>query len=135
MGEARDAQTAPTGHRVLIVDDNHDAADMLAEALTMYGMRARIAGDGPSALELAREFRPEVAVLDIGLPVMDGYELAGRLRALPGLSDVRLVAITGYGQDADRARSHQAGFDEHLVKPVEIQAVVPVLDRLLASRD
>ncbi len=135
MGQATDDQNAPSGHRVLIVDDNHDAADMLAEALTMYGLRARIASDGPSALELAREFRPEVALLDIGLPVMDGYELAGRLRALPGLSDVRLVAITGYGQDADRARSHQAGFDEHLVKPVEIQAVVPVLDRLLASRD
>jgi CheY-like chemotaxis protein len=126
--------STPTGHRVLIVDDNHDAADMLAEALTMYGLRARIASDGPSAIDLAREFRPEVALLDIGLPIMDGYELAGRLRALPGMSEVRLVAITGYGQDADRARSQQAGFDEHLVKPVEIQAVVPVLDRLLAQR-
>lgn len=120
--------------RVLIVDDNQDAADMLAEALSMYGMSARIASDGPSALSLARDFQPQIALLDIGLPVMDGYELAGRLRALPGLSGVRLVAITGYGQDADRARSLQAGFDEHLVKPVEIHAVVPVLDRLL-SRD
>ena len=81
----------------------------------------------PTALETAAEFRPDVALLDIGLPVMDGHELAVKIRQLPGLADVRLVALTGYGQARDRARSRAAGFDLHLVKPVDLAAIDHVL--------
>jgi PAS domain S-box-containing protein len=113
--------------RVLIVDDNVDGADMLAVALSGQGYDTRVAHDAPSALELAAAFRPDVAFLDIGLPVMDGYELAGRLRHIPGLEDVRLVALTGYGQESDRRRTREAGFHHHLVKPVDLDAVVAVV--------
>lgn len=111
--------------RILIVDDNRDAAETLAEALLTLGFEARTALDGPAALEVAASFRPDIAVLDIGLPVMDGHELARKLRGLLGRAVV-LVALTGYGQDRDRARSRSAGFDEHLVKPVELQALLRV---------
>ena len=113
--------------RVLVVDDNPDAADLLAEALEACGYQVAVSHDGPGALLAAREFQPEVGVLDIGLPVMDGYELARRLREqMPG---VRLVALTGYGQDADRRRSHEAGFAAHLVKPVDLTALVACIER------
>jgi CheY-like chemotaxis protein/two-component sensor histidine kinase len=112
--------------RVLIVDDNIDAAELLAASLEALGHTTRVAHDGPSALRAAEEFDPEVALLDIGLPVMDGYELARRLR----VDGLRLVALTGYGQDTDRERSSQAGFDEHLVKPVEIAKLSDVIRQL-----
>jgi CheY-like chemotaxis protein len=115
----------PELRRILIVDDNRDAAETLAEALLTLGFEARTALDGPAALEVAASFRPDIAVLDIGLPVMDGHELARQLRVMLGRAVV-LVALTGYGQDRDRARSRSAGFDEHLVKPVEIQALLRV---------
>lgn len=91
------------------------------------------AHDGPDALRIAEEFRPLLAVLDIGLPVMDGYELAGRLRALPSLGKVRLVALTGHGRPEDRARAASAGFDEHLVKPITIQRLQETVCRLLSA--
>jgi CheY-like chemotaxis protein len=109
--------------RVLVVDDNRDAAQTLGEALEEEGHTTRVTFDAPAALRLAEEFQPEVAVLDIGLPVMDGYELGRRLRALPSLRRLRLIALTGYGQDSDRTRSEEAGFDAHLVKPVDVAAV------------
>jgi signal transduction histidine kinase/CheY-like chemotaxis protein len=110
---------------VLVVDDNEDAADILAETLTRLGYDARVAHDGPSALELIETFQPSVALLDIGLPVMDGYELAQRLLSLPRHKDrLRLIAVTGYGQPTDRQRSEQAGFSAHLVKPVSIEQVL-----------
>jgi len=112
-----------TPRRILVVDDNVDAAQMLAVALSGMGHRTQIAYDGPSAIEAARRFSPDLALLDIGLPVMDGYELAARLRTLPGLASVRLIALSGYGQESDRARSRAAGFDGHLVKPVELDAL------------
>ena len=115
--------------RVLIVDDNHDAAEILAEALTIMGHETRFAHDGPSALRVAAEFAPEVALLDIGLPLMDGYELALRLRALPGLSQVRLVALTGFGQERDRERSRSSGFEQHLLKPVDLEGVRLLIER------
>src|SRR5262249_35185723 len=87
--------------------------------------------DGQAALALAQDTRPVAALLDIGLPVMDGYELARRLRALPGLEKIPLVALTGYGQPGDRMRSRDAGFDDHLVKPVDSGAVIGALERLL----
>jgi CheY-like chemotaxis protein len=108
------------GRRLLLVDDNEDAAGVLAEALVELGHDVRVAHHGPGALDLLRGFSPDIAFLDIGLPVMDGYELARRIRALPGLGEVRLVAVTGYGHDGDREAALRAGFHLHLVKPVRI---------------
>ena len=123
-----------TRGRVLVVDDNEDSAQLLAEVLVQKGYDARIALDAASALRLAAEMRPDIAILDIGLPVMDGYELAAHLRALPDLGDVDLIALTGYGQEADRRRTGQAGFRHHLVKPVDITALEAALDGLDAPR-
>lgn len=105
--------------RVLVVDDNVDAAALLADMLAGVGCTTRAVYDGPTALEAAVAFEPDVALLDIGLPVMDGYELARRLAAHPQLTGVRLVAVTGYGQPEDRERTREAGFHAHLVKPVD----------------
>ncbi len=116
-----------SGRRILVVDDNVDAAQMLHELLAMQGHETVVAHDGGAALALALSFKPEVALLDIGLPVMDGYELARRLRAELGSNPLRLIAITGYGQDADRARARDAGFDHHLVKPIELPALISLL--------
>jgi CheY-like chemotaxis protein len=110
--------------RVLVVDDNRDAANALAEALEHSGHHVRVAYDGATALRAAAEFRPRLALLDLGLPELDGYELARRLRASRSDDPLLLVAITGYGQDADRKRSAQAGFDRHLVKPVSVADVL-----------
>lgn len=119
--------------RVLVVDDNEDAAEMLVEALGMLGYGTRAAHDGPEALRIAPEFAPDVALLDLGLPVMDGYELARRLRSAPGGDRLRLIAVTGYGQEADRRRAVEAGFDAHLVKPVDIDAIADLLRRNAGS--
>jgi signal transduction histidine kinase/DNA-binding response OmpR family regulator len=113
--------------RVLVVDDNRDAADLLAESLGELGHITKSAYDGVAALRLASDFAPQVALLDIGLPVMDGYELATKLRAAH--PEIRLVAITGYGQESDRRRSAEAGFHVHLVKPIRLQAVIAALDQ------
>jgi PAS domain S-box-containing protein len=117
------------GMNVLVVDDNEDGAMMLAEALQLSGYNTRVAQDGPMALQVSREFKPEVALLDIGLPVMDGYELARRLRKESGSHNLTLIAVTGYGQDVDRARSREAGFDAHLVKPVDLDALRSLIKR------
>ena len=130
-GSAEHARSArPTGVRVLIVDDNEDAAELLGRALSVWGQVVRVAHDGPSALRIVETFTPDLALLDIGLPVMDGYELARRLRALPALAGVRLVAVTGYGQDRDREAAEQAGFHEHVVKPVTLAVLDQVLSRM-----
>lgn len=124
---ASDVVRMSNAARVLIVDDNEDARTLLAEALTAAGYEVKTARDGPDALAAATLFNPHIAILDIGLPIMDGYELATRLRALnpPGLP--RLVAVTGYGQDADRRRARMAGFDAHLVKPLALDDLLQVL--------
>jgi len=113
--------------RVLVVDDNQDVAELLAETLRNFGYIACVAYDGPAALGILDTFKPDIALLDIGLPVMDGYELARRFREHPALPGVRLVAITGYGQDADRRRVREAGFDGHLVKPVGTDQLLAAL--------
>jgi PAS domain S-box-containing protein len=113
--------------RILVVDDNVDSAEMLAAALAAKGYDARVAHDAPGAMRIAGDFQPAVAFLDIGLPVMDGYELAVRLRERPELNGMKLVALTGYGQQSDRQKSREAGFDHHLVKPVDFTAVESVL--------
>jgi CheY-like chemotaxis protein len=119
---------APGGRRILIVDDNDDAAMSIAELLAELGHEVRVAHDGPSALDQARRFRPEVCLLDIGLPVMDGYELARRLRESRALPEgARIIAVTGYGQDADRRRSTEAGFSAHVVKPVDLEVLTHVV--------
>jgi CheY-like chemotaxis protein len=105
--------------RILIVDDNVDAADSIAMLLNMEGHETRAVNTARAALLAVPDFQPEVVLLDIGLPEMDGYEVARRLRAQTGRDRMRLVAVTGYGQPADRRRAHAAGFDEHMVKPVE----------------
>jgi signal transduction histidine kinase len=113
--------------RVLVVDDNVDAARALADGLELFGYETALAYDGPEALATAREFKPDAALLDIGLPVMDGYELATRLRKVPNLCALRLVAITGYGQEADLSRSRAVGIGAHLVKPVMLDALHELL--------
>jgi PAS domain S-box-containing protein len=113
--------------RVLIVDDNVDAAETLHEFLALQGYETAVVHDGLAGLERAATFAPDVCVLDIGLPVMDGYELARRLRDQLGAGP-RLIAATGYGQDADRARARDAGFDHHLVKPILLDALLALLD-------
>jgi signal transduction histidine kinase len=113
--------------RVLVVDDNFDGAQLLLMALETFGYDVRIAHDGPTALAIAAEFRPAIVLLDIGLPVMDGYEVARRLRAEPFGADARIIAITGYGQDSDRQRSREAGFVDHIVKPVDLASLQKIL--------
>jgi CheY-like chemotaxis protein len=115
------------GPRILVVDDNADAAEMLAAALTVKGYQTRVAHNSPAALLVAETFRPEIAFLDLGLPVMDGYELAMRLRDIPDLREMRLIAVTGYGQASDRRKTRQAGFHHHLTKPVDLDLVDKVL--------
>lgn len=105
--------------RVLLVDDNVDAAELLAEILVSFGCELRVVHDGPAAIEAADAWHPDVALLDIGLPVMDGYELGRRLSSQSGLENLRLIALTGYGQQQDHQRSAEAGFHAHLVKPVD----------------
>jgi signal transduction histidine kinase len=121
------ARSHPRARRVLLVDDNEDAADLLSSSLAAVGHVVRTAYDGPSALLALAEFAPDVALLDIGLPAMDGYELAQRIRATN--ANVRLIALTGYGQESDRERTRAAGFDAHLVKPVELSVVLDSIER------
>ena len=121
--------TTRVGHRVLIVDDNYDGADSLAMLLEEVGHETHLAHDGVEALEVAERIRPDAVLLDIGLPKLNGYEVCQRLRERPWADDLVIVALTGWGQDEDRQRSLDAGFDTHLVKPVDHS----VLMRLLAS--
>jgi signal transduction histidine kinase len=116
--------------KIMVVDDNEDAADLLASLLERLGNRVRVAHDADEALRIADEFEPDLAVLDIGLPMIDGYELARRLRERYAGRGLQLVALTGYGTAADKERATQAGFDAHLVKPVAIGALAAVIEKL-----
>jgi signal transduction histidine kinase/CheY-like chemotaxis protein len=115
---------------VLVVDDNHDAADSLGELLGALGLGVQVAYSGEQALQAAAGRHFDVAVLDIGMPGMDGCELARRLRERPGLQDLRLIALTGWGQDSDRARFASAGFDHHLLKPVDPDALLDLVQQV-----
>jgi CheY-like chemotaxis protein len=115
--------------RILIVDDNRDAATSLARVLELTGHRTRIAFDGAEGLQVAEEFEPEVAILDIGMPGLNGYEACRRMRARPWGKSTVFIALTGWGQDEDRRQATEAGFNYHLVKPVDPAE----LDRLLAG--
>jgi CheY-like chemotaxis protein/anti-sigma regulatory factor (Ser/Thr protein kinase) len=116
--------------RILVVDDNEDAAETLAAVLLMSGHTTKTCHSGPAALEALASFGPEIVLLDIGLPGMDGYEVARRIRGMPEGADLLLVAITGWGGESDRKRTQQAGFDEHLTKPVEFERLESVLAQL-----
>ncbi|MFT3926127.1 MAG: PAS domain-containing protein [Myxococcales bacterium] len=114
--------------KVLVVDDNADAADLLAEALVYLGHEVRTALDGAQALRILEEFSPDIALLDIGLPVMDGYELARRIRANTRERPLFLIAVTGYGEERAREATREAGFDRHLTKPVDLPALLTAID-------
>jgi PAS domain S-box-containing protein len=120
---SRGPAAASTGHRLLVVDDNEDSAVSLAMLLRLQGHEVRVAHSGPAALDLAASYRPDLIFLDIGMPGMDGYEVARRIRQTPDLTPVVLAALTGWGQKEDRRRTAEAGFDHHLVKPVESKAL------------
>jgi CheY-like chemotaxis protein len=113
---------------VLVVDDNVDVADMIVMLLQLFGHEAKAAYFGQSALEMANEYKPDVVLLDIGLPDMNGYEVARHLRKHPQTERVGLIAMTGYGQDTDRQLSREAGIDLHLVKPVDPQKLQGLLE-------
>ena len=130
IGEAPQEPARSSGHRLLVVDDNVDAAISLAMLLRLQGHEVRVAHDGPSALDLATSYRPDMVFLDIGMPGMDGHEVARRLRQHPELKNVVLAAITGWGQQEDRRRTAEVGFDHHLVKPVEPAALENLLGGL-----
>ena len=120
----------PAGLRILVVDDNEDSAESLAMWLRLIGHDVRTAYDGPGALEAVPEFRPLAVLLAIGMPGMNGYDVARRLRELPGFERTALLAMTGWGQDEDRRRSQEAGFDQHLVKPLDPATLNGLLARL-----
>ena len=119
--------------RVLVVDDNQDAADSLAMLLGVRGEEVRIAYDGAMALEVERDFKPDVVLLDIGLPAISGYDVAERLREKRG-NKVLIVAITGWGQEKDLRRAEDAGIDHHFTKPVDFEALVALIERAAPSR-
>ena len=106
---------------MLVVDDHADSGEMLAALLQLWGHEVQLAYDGQAALEVADRIAPDVVLLDIGLPILNGFEVARRLKANPRTADAMLVALTGYGQEADRARAREAGFSHHLVKPVSAE--------------
>ncbi len=126
---ARSPTPLPTGAwRILIIEDNEDAALSLQELLLALGCEVAVASTGATALELARQFEPEIVLCDLGLPGPDGYAVARSLRALPETAGACLIAVSGYGQDEDRRRSHEAGFDRHLTKPVDLSELRQILE-------
>jgi signal transduction histidine kinase/ActR/RegA family two-component response regulator len=117
----------PAPVRILVVDDNHDSADSLGLLLQLVGNEVRIVHDGQTAVEVADEFQPRVVLLDIGLPTLNGYDAARRIREQPWGKQAVIIAVTGWGEDVDRHRSKEAGFDHHLVKPVDLDALTALL--------
>jgi PAS domain S-box-containing protein len=115
--------------RILVVDDNRDSADSATDILRLLGHRVECCYDGKSALEMAGRFRPDVVLLDIAMPILDGYETQKLLRRQPGMDQVFVIAMTGYGNEDDRRRTHAAGFDAHLIKPVELDSLVGLLNQ------
>lgn len=125
MASTRPNPTRPM--KILCVDDNRDAATMLAQVLKLVGNDTQTAYDGVEAVAVAEEFRPDVVLLDLGLPKMSGYETCRRIRAQPWGEDMLLVALTGWCREEDRQKSKEAGFDNHLVKPVELEVLQQLL--------
>jgi two-component system CheB/CheR fusion protein len=126
------ARRLPERANIVVVEDNADSREMLCELLQLSGFRCRTADSGKAALALVEEVLPDVAILDVGLPEIDGYEVARRIRRSPNpaMADICLIALTGYGQPSDRAISKDAGFDYHLVKPVQADYLLDLLTKL-----
>ena len=119
---------------VLVVDDSRDAADALAMAFELLGCKVSLAYDGAAALELLDGLQPDLIVLDLSMPGLDGFTVAERIRQRPGLRDVLMVALSGFGRESDRRRSREVGFDQHLLKPVEFTVLQKLLDQAAARR-
>jgi CheY-like chemotaxis protein len=113
--------------KILVVDDNQDSADSLKMLLELLGFEVRAEYDGPAALSTLEGFTPDYVLLDIGLPGMNGHEVARRLRSMPGLENTKIIAVTGWGQDQDKEASKDAGFHYHLVKPIDVDDLTKVL--------
>ena len=116
------------------MDDNTDTVDSFSKLLKASGHNVRTAYDGPAAVQAALDYQPDIALLDIGLPGLDGYQVAKRIRQEPALKNIVLVALTGYGQDSDRQASFQAGFDHHLVKPARLEQLTQILAMVAERR-
>lgn len=132
---ASPVKSASQRFRILVVDDNHDSALSLAMMLSIMGHDTRTAHDGESAVETAESFLPEVVLLDIGLPKLNGYEVAQRIREQPWGRSMFLIAVTGWGQEEDRQRSSEVGLNVHMVKPVEPAALERLLSELRTESD
>jgi CheY-like chemotaxis protein/anti-sigma regulatory factor (Ser/Thr protein kinase) len=130
LTRTRSSPRTGASRKILVVDDSADIADIMAETLSELGHQVRTANDGPTALEVSAGFLPDVVLLDIGLPEMDGYEVARQLRSQRLEPRPFLIALTGYGQPADQASAEAAGFDAHFVKPIPVDAVLALIDEL-----
>ena len=131
LGAAKTASGHPL--RILVVDDNVDAATSLGRLLNLSGYEVRVVEDGSAALTEFERFQPRVVLLDLGMPGMDGIETASRIRQLSGGRGASLIAVTGWGHDEDRRRTHEAGFEAHLVKPLKIRQLEGILARIVES--
>lgn len=120
----------PASQRILVADDNADSAETCAMLLQLWGHEVRVAGDGQAAVDAAREFRPQIALIDIGMPRLNGYEVAQAVRRADWGRDMVLVAVTGWGQDEDKQKAAAAGFDRHLAKPVDPQQLQPLIEEI-----
>lgn len=127
MSTPSKAEATRSGRRVLVVDDNEDAAESLAALLRLFGHEATVAFDGEQALEVASEMKPDLVLLDLGMPRMDGHEVARRMRAAGWGQTMKIVALSGFGDTTDRVRSLEAGCNDHLVKPVSPSDLEAVL--------
>jgi CheY-like chemotaxis protein len=125
---------ATASHRILVVDDNGDSAKSLARLLKITGNATHVAHDGLEAVDAAQQFRPDVVLLDIGLPRLNGFDACRRIREQPWGKNMVLVALTGWGQDEDRRKSKDAGFDHHMVKPVDYDVLMNLLASLPAPQ-
>jgi len=128
------SEASPLKRRILVADDNRDVVESFQIMLRILGHEVQTALDGEEALEKAEQFRPDVIVLDVGMPILDGYETASRIRQLPWSRDVVLIAVTGWGNDKDKLKSAAAGFDVHLVKPVDATTILEALDQMDQSK-
>jgi len=128
------SEASPLKRRILVADDNRDVVESFQIMLRILGHEVQTALDGEEALEKAEQFRPDVIVLDVGMPILDGYETASRIRQRPWSRDVVLIAVTGWGNDKDKLKSADAGFDVHLVKPVDATTILEALDQIDQSK-
>jgi CheY-like chemotaxis protein len=130
---AMEAAVSASERRVLVVDDNEDAADSLATLLGVMRYQVRVAYDGPEAIQAADEFEPAVALLDIGLPKLSGYDIARHIRSTRG-EEVLLVAITGWGQEEDKRKAREAGFNHHFTKPADFEVLLQLIEQEMKDR-